>query len=615
MSLPHISTLSLSLLCVCVCLYLYLSVVANFNSLSLWYTLRSMEPKTFIHEHLLILEDVHERKGKKSVTCYGCSESINFFDHGSESILDTAFSCAQCKNYFLHKRCAELPLENKDTRHPLHSLMLYERSTSKYRSTYMCSVCRKRSTQFTYYCSLCHFNICMLCFFGENVITHECHEHPLTFLSRSILFNCNACEQTDKDSSYLCYTCKFWIHKNCALSPSTVKLSGHDHSLNLMNHEPWKFRKYEDSCNTCREYIRDGSWVYRCCDQCCKYIVHLKCATSELKPSRGGGSKDTAKKKKGKEHLPDPSLIRLPMADDSVDIITYFVKHVSHEETKRETMINHWSHDHQLILVEKENKNEMKGDKILCDCCVQLISLPFYICSKCNYFLHVSCANLQRTLHLPWHPEHQVQCSLYPKFYSLFNCKGCTSYSNGFFYKCEICKFYLDVKCAFVPNIIAHKAHEPQLVEIDGTRAKCHACNSTSRGMRFRCDACKFYLHYKCALLPSTVKHRWDNHPLNLICFPIINHPDEFYCEYCEEEINPENWIYHCRICDQSFHPGCILDRYSNVKFGGTVEVDDHPHPLTFVQKAKRNSKCCRDGGNLTSKFMESHKRILVYTM
>lgn len=99
--------------------------------------------------------------------------------------------------------------------------------------------------------------------------------------------------------------------------------------------------------------------------------------------------------------------------------------------------------------------------------------------------------------------------------------------------------------------------------------------------MEFGCETCgKFHIHRICALFPSRIRHRWDPHAI------------PFYqgCEICEEEINPKLWLYHCRECDQSFHTNCLRPLH-NVKLGGTLlEVEIHPHTLTFVLKKKSNN-------------------------
>lgn len=112
--------------------------------------------------------------------------------------------------------------------------------------------------------------------------------------------------------------------------------------------------------------------------------------------------------------------------------------------------------------------------------------------------------------------------------------------------------------------------------------------------------------------MPLTVAHRWDPHPLHLVMSledDVEDHPHEFECERCPQDINTNNWFYHCNICDLSFHLNCINsnDYYSNVKFGAAnIKMKAHEHDLILVlndyQKQKEMEKkkqdffcgCCR---------------------
>ncbi|CAK9171697.1 unnamed protein product, partial [Ilex paraguariensis] len=138
-----------------------------------------MELVHFSHEHPLFFKEVRNDKGQK-VICRGCQNSI----------MDTAYSCGKC-DYFLHKRCAELPRQVKDPIHS-HQLALHEDSPYGLFTKYICNVCRKVGEySFNYFCSPCKFNICMSCFMGDRTITHKSHEHPLVLLSRPAFFYCN----------------------------------------------------------------------------------------------------------------------------------------------------------------------------------------------------------------------------------------------------------------------------------------------------------------------------------------------------------------------------------------------------------------------------------------
>ncbi|CAK9152104.1 unnamed protein product [Ilex paraguariensis] len=285
----------------------------------------------------------------------------------------------------------------------------------------------------------------------------------------------------------------------------------------------------------------------------------------------------------------DPNLLYLPVTDGSLELFRHFAKHINLEDIEREPELINWSHEHTLILFDVQTDDDIKDEIILCDGCVQPISFPFYCCGECNYFLHLSCVNLPPELQHPIHHEHPMKLCR-DTFFNTFWCYACRVYTNGFFYTCETCEFFLDVKCAFLPTSIAHQAHKHPLVQVKGSKHLCKACDNTFSTNGYGCEACKFNLAHSCALFPNTITHRWDKHPLILSYPPFSEHPDEFHCEMCENEINPNYWIYHCNNCDQSFHPNCIIDNYSNVKYGGTLKINRHPHTLKFVRKARKRS-------------------------
>lgn len=83
----------------------------------------------------------------------------------------------------------------------------------------------------------------------------------------------------------------------------------------------------------------------------------------------------------------------------------------------------------------------------------------------------------------------------------------------------------------------------------------------------FLCYSCpNFTLDIRCALLPSTVFHHLDRHPLKLapFKFSITGHSDDDFCEICEMYFDNEVWQYRCKDCNTWFHIDCILS------YGGT---------------------------------------------
>ncbi|KAK3035154.1 hypothetical protein RJ639_032827 [Escallonia herrerae] len=265
---------------------------------------------------------------------------------------------------------------------------------------------------------------------------------------REALFKCYACGAEDKDLSYLCTTCKFWVHKTCALLESDIQCGSHPHPLTLSYSLPANYVKFGQSCRICGERLEAIYWVYAC-NSGCRYVAHVKCATrGETENFRNGESQLT----KDQEDL-DANLISLPG-----NLVTSFFGGVSLKE--RDTEPNHISHGHPLIL---------------CD----------------------------------------------------------------------------------VSNNIGSKETDVRLAS-----------------------------------------HRYDPHPLILSYPPFDQHPDEFYREKCQVEIDPNFWLYHCGGCDQSFHTTCLFPRGSShgIKYWVTAKVDKHPHLLRLVQEEKRKWTCNQCG-------------------
>ncbi|CAK9143409.1 unnamed protein product [Ilex paraguariensis] len=224
-------------------------------------------------------------------------------------------------------------------------------------------------------------------------------------------------------------------------------------------------------CNKCDKFLWATSSVY-CCGPC-RYFVHVKCATSEAGSSRGAEISSSNKD----DELLESNPVNLPVNDEFVDMARYFVNDININEFEKETEINNWSHEHPLLLFDVQNINE--------------------------------------EVQHPSHPEHLLELGRSSNIYSGNLCHCCNMDSNGLFYWCQTCEFPVDIKCAFLPSTIKHESHKHPLVQTEGSHHVCKSCDYKSSSFIFRCDTCNFNLDYNCALLPKTVKHRWDRHPLS----------------------------------------------------------------------------------------------------
>ncbi|THG21404.1 hypothetical protein TEA_008500 [Camellia sinensis var. sinensis] len=581
-----------------------------------------MERQHFSHEHPLILSEVND--DGEAIVCNVCWENIS----------GSAFSCKNC-SFFLHKFCAEFPEEMK---HPIHahSLTLQHSGSSR-----CCDVCYDNIHGFTYHCRLCYFHLDIKCSVRGQ---HFGSKHQLMILNEDEKndvderLSCYVCLQqiTGSTAAYKCTNCSpsIYFHKFCAQLPAEMEHPMHpEHPLALLQVVPNKFR-----CDGCHIYLKE--FIYRC--YICNFNLDRRCALRAQKVNHESHKHPLSlvsssasfechacgTKREGMsymkresaieiENIDEANLIHLPMADDSISAIDLFLKQISMGDNKREAELNHFSHHHPLILFDVQGDNnlcyenellilsELNRDKI-CNACVRKISAPFYSCGLCDFFLHKWCAELPNELECPCHPHQLILLKKPPEPRGLFLCKGCGYYCNGFAIKCteDECSnsnyfdnYYLDVKCAVLPKAIIHKVHEhPLFLRKECVTAGCAACPQRVWMFAFGCDICNFNLHYTCALLPDTIKHRYDeHHPFSLIYAPIQDGPDEYICEFCEEEIDPNWWFYHCIDCDLSACAKCICTErkeVQNIKWGSTYNVDSHPHSLINVPVTDESFDC-----------------------
>ncbi|KAH7854795.1 hypothetical protein Vadar_017880 [Vaccinium darrowii] len=310
------------------------------------------------HYHPLILIRKEETKARWDLTCYGCEKPI----------LDESFyGCKQCL-FFLHQSCRNIPPELTHPYHPQHPLTF--RPIPAYQRSADCDICDEFCERFTYHCSACEYDIDMKCALVllsvQRSIQSKSHPHQLIPLLQESTFLCAACGIKHEGTSFLCTTCGFWFNQKCASSPLNLNLSNHHpHTLSLFyfieedyNHLP--------RCKICSEIIDRRYWVYRC-SECRDYDVHFHCAVSAKEHSTNNETKTketvtatldvvlskVPSGKKNSQEL-DPTPINLPMIDDSVDIITQFIKNAGMQGKHREAAeIEHRSHEHPLTYFEK----------------------------------------------------------------------------------------------------------------------------------------------------------------------------------------------------------------------------------------------------------------------
>ena len=224
----------------------------------------------YLHEHSLCLEE--DFIFAEDAACIICNKRV---------VGSPTYTCVSrnddvaCQNFYLHKTCAELPQQINHHKHTTHPLSLLPRSADDC----TCANCR-RDIKLSYACVDCDFDVCVFCALEQRVLHHHGHkEHSLTLMNKESLFKCDACDEEAKDSSYVCTTCEFCIHKSCAFSPLIISSpTYHHHPLTLIYSVPEIHLCFKQYCGICRRSVYRTCWVYYC--HKCTYFVHMKCSTS-----------------------------------------------------------------------------------------------------------------------------------------------------------------------------------------------------------------------------------------------------------------------------------------------------------------------------------------------
>ncbi|KAF5776692.1 putative chromatin regulator PHD family [Helianthus annuus] len=614
------------------------------------------------HEHPLTLVDLNPKYPRDEYVyddeedlisnqafqcpCDRCDLNITFFHR-------YYYKCNQC-DYSLHKLCYELPITLEHTSHLAHTLSLFQNESQQ-----ECHVCKYYiwDNQLCYYCSTCMLNICLNC--GKNeahhhTIYHPSHRHPLIPINREISIMCDACGKHHQGLFYQCITCFLsFIYEDCVFSPKRLLIQEgtsdeffHTHPLILTYGFPMADQqaKFNPRCRVCNKPFSgyEDFWVYKC--EKCRYYAHHHCAYSRSsylrsKPSESALNLKLPSKKQVtlsnrvdarkaprpitiEELEDDHDVLRLPLSEQNYNKVRDFF----FKERNYESSITDDSHyQHPLIRVEAQCNDiaTMNENDSLCNACVIPIQMKmtFYKCKfndqGCNFVLHEWCIRLPAKLKgHKYHQEHTLGLNTY--CYSFdedgFKCDVCDKYSNGFAYSCVQCSYTIDVWCAFTRAKITHKSHPNHLLSRNYGFASeddyCRMCLSgfTADGnISFGCDACGFHLHAGCALLlPETIRHRYDKHPLSLAYSPIENHEGDYFCEVCEEEFNPNASFYHCHECAQSIHTTCapLIPQSKPFLNGGLrvlpgqiktiriYEPEHHPHPLSSRKGTRSDGHC-----------------------
>ncbi|CAK7329520.1 unnamed protein product [Dovyalis caffra] len=271
--------------------------------------------------------------------------------------------------------------------------------------------------------------------------------------------------------------------------------------------------------------------------------------------------------------------------------------------------LERFSDEHQLMLIEKVDKDNLA----LCKVCKDYCHDPYYYsCSVCVFNLHDMCANLPSWYSNPFHLHKllsfQTNVIGEPEQCQCHACsRDIDGYTHG--YKCEECDVYLDVECALLRPTIK----EDEDRDVDEDLPRCYFCWEfiISSVEFYKREPCRFYLHKSCAelKLPEELSHFYRRCPLTL-----CTKRNSYNCKACLQNRNG----FHCLCfkCNFRLDSNCSLLPEKMKSEGQDLYCHPtHGHPLTLVDVtddeaiqcvACQKSNCdktyvCRWGG--TCKF------------
>ncbi|XP_040965774.1 uncharacterized protein [Gossypium hirsutum] len=434
------------------------------------------ELKNYGHQHPLLMLNEEQLLGNGNgvVDCSRCGGKVSA----------PCFSCVDCCGFYLHKTCAEAPLELNHPFHRHHPLVLLQNPPSSYTRS-VCDFCDETCEKFIYHCS-CGLDFHIKCaLFTFNIaernlkeLEHVALEDP-SFSSENDggnLCKCFVCWEPLAMYTYFSLDCGFNLHKKCAELPLKM-----DHLCHRKHPLVLQFNSERRACKVCQVTQRRG-FVYGCSP--CELAIHIDCASP------------------------------LPVIEDK-------------------------NHQHPFTLFWRQNP-------FICDACGTGGHHVAYTCGTCSIMVHKKCISLPRIIRHSYHIHRLFHKYLIHKeYFESLNCVWChevvdTEYGSYF---CVDCNVIFHVNCALhgkgwycivsqeneddksldIPvnsitkvlerndageaTVIEHCKHKHYLMLSDKMREHgdkcCDGCLLLISAKFYHCLRCDFFLHKSCAELPK----------------------------------------------------------------------------------------------------------------
>ncbi|XP_017975546.1 PREDICTED: uncharacterized protein LOC108661799 [Theobroma cacao] len=568
------------------------------------------ESENFGHEHPLVLNEGQSTPSEEAY-CSRCEEEV--------TLSAPSFSCVEC-GFYLHKRCAEAPLEINHPFHPKHPLLLLQSSPYAQALFCICDFCDKICKGSIYHCSCkLYFHIaCALFTYNiaqKNVeeLQHVALEDPLISTDNDgeelESFQCFWCCKPLLSSTYFSLDCGFHLHKKCAELPLKINHMCHrKHPLGL------QFNIERFSCNICQE-TQERGFVYCCLP--CEVAVHIDCVPT---------SPD-------KIHQHPFTLFwrRAPFICDACGTEGNHVAYICttcnimvHKQcTSLPRIIKSRWHHHPIFHTYFLDEDLKNRDCVICHDEVNAEHGSYY-CSDCKIIAHVNCVTKNKSWYYIVSPENEDEKSIdslallpgesIDSIYCIIEkndageatkikhfkhmhdlmlgekiarydkcCEGCMLPISASFYYCSECDFFLHKACAELPKMMKpvwlDYCQKSSLILTSGHLFRCHSCYHLSNAFAYKCNECDGHLCLRCVTLtPDTLTCQGHEHPL------LFYVECEVACSTCGDDMYRG---YCCKGCNFALCTRCV-------RLPLTTRHKCDEHVLTLTYKDDNDYSECR---------------------
>ncbi|EOY17081.1 Cysteine/Histidine-rich C1 domain family protein, putative [Theobroma cacao] len=170
-----------------------------------------------------------------------------------------------------------------------------------------------------------------------------------------------------------------------------------------------------------------------------------------------------------------------------------------------------------------------------------------YACTSCNASFDIKCASLSHNMdenfrELKYLTKDELKRA---------HCHRCQKPLVNSVYVRLACRFYLHKKCAQLPTQLFHPCHRKHLLYLASGYLLCKVCHMEHWNLFYLCFPCKFAIDIECLLSMPRCDIECNEHS-----FTQLLRDEPFICDACGTEGNYVSYI--CSTCHIMIHKNCI---------------------------------------------------------